>query len=75
MLDNCSTDCDGMAVLKICDSALADGENGATLFDDDDDDDDVEDDYNDKNVKIKVDNTFKENQNSTIRHDLTVRLI
>lgn len=62
-----------MAVLKICDSALADGEDGATLFDDDDDDD--EDNYDDnKDDKNIADNTFQESRNSTVFHDLTVRL-
>lgn len=36
LLDNCSEDCDGMAVIKICDSSLIDGDDGASLFDDDD---------------------------------------
>jgi hypothetical protein len=49
-----------MAVIKICDSSLVDGDDGASLFDDDDDDDD--------------DNQFLVNQNSS-GNDLTVIMI
>lgn len=38
MLENCSEDCDGIAVIKICDSALVDGDDEASLFDDDNND-------------------------------------
>jgi len=34
LVENCSEDCEGMAVLKIGDSSSADGDDGASLFDD-----------------------------------------
>lgn len=61
LLENCSEDCDGMAVIKICDSALVDGDDGASLFDDDDDND-------------EADGEFMESQCS-VGNDLTVRII
>lgn len=55
LLKNCSEDCDGMAVIKIGDSSLVDGDDGASLFDDDEDDELSESHYflgNDLTVRI-----------------------
>lgn len=62
MLENCSEDCDGIAVIKICDSALVDGDDEAFLFDNINDENDNED------------GKFTRKQ-SFVGNDLTVRII
>lgn len=62
LLESCSKDCDGMAVIKICDSELVYGDDEASLFDD------VNNDENDNE-----DGEFIRKQ-SSVGNDLNVRI-